>query len=279
MLFPCRKPEVRLLKNTAAGVIFSVKSGKGFLRQCVTYDPHPYGLIRSLCWQDVPLIRFWSEADCPTCAEFVYSGFADNEQGAARFLSALENWNRPWSGMTDAFATLTPLFSCLADGYYLLEDRELYPTDGNGHFFWAATDHSSIIQQPLPSGIRNIALSVTPRPAFFYPASRHHILILSVRRFIAINRTPALWPGISLIPIYAFYSTDTIKPLPPRWKVDRSKPWCSARQLVLMMSSKPWYFRAGNFCTKQSCNTASQNSPRGKNCRPAHGIVSALIST
>ncbi|HBA1316332.1 TPA: hypothetical protein J8W21_001373 [Escherichia coli] len=143
MFSPFRKPEVRLLKNTAAGVIFSVKSGKGFLRQCVIYDPHSHGLIHSLCWQDVPLIRFWSEAGCPTCAEFVYSGFAEDEQGAARFLSALENWNRPWSGITDAFAALTPLFSCMADGYYLLEDRELYSTDGNGHFFWAATDHSS----------------------------------------------------------------------------------------------------------------------------------------
>lgn len=135
MFSPFRKPEVRLLKNTAAGVIFSVKSGKGFLRQCVIYDPHSHGLIHSLCWQDVPLIRFWSEAGCPTCAEFVYSGFAEDEQGAARFLSALENWNRPRSGITDAFAALTPPFSCMADGYYLLEDRELYPTDGNGHFF------------------------------------------------------------------------------------------------------------------------------------------------
>lgn len=135
-MFPLfRKPEVRLLKQTPAGVIFSVRSGKGFLRRCVIHKPHSYGLIHSLCWQDVPLIRFWSETGCPTCAEFVYSGFADDEQGAAQFLSALENWNRPWSGMADAFAALTPLFSCLADGYYLLEDRELYPTDGNGHFF------------------------------------------------------------------------------------------------------------------------------------------------
>ncbi len=110
-----------------------------------------------------------------------------------------------------------------------------------------------VIRQPLPSGILNIALSVTPRPAFFYPASRHHILILSVRRFIAINRTPALWPGISLIPISAFCSTDTIRLLPPRWKGDRSKHWCSARQPILMMSNKPWYFLAGNVCTKQSC--------------------------
>ena len=75
-MFPLfRKPEVRLLKQTPAGVIFSVRSGKGFLRRCVIHEPHSYGLIHSLCWQDVPLIRFWSETGCPTCAEFVYSGF------------------------------------------------------------------------------------------------------------------------------------------------------------------------------------------------------------
>lgn len=160
-----------------------MKSGKGFLRQCVIYDPHSHGLIHSLCWQDVPLIRFWSEAGCPTCAEFVYSGFAEDEQGAARFLSA-----------------------------------------------------------------RKLEL-------------------------------PVVWPGISLIPISAFYSTDTIRLLPPRWKGDRSKHWCSARQPILMMSNKPWYFLAGNVCTKQSCNTTYQNSPRAKHYRPAHGRVSALIST
>ncbi len=181
---PFRKPEVRLLKNTAAGVIFSVKSGKGFLRQCVIYDPHSHGLIHSLCWQDVPLIRFWSEAGCPTCAEFVYSGFAEDEQVEARF----------------SFCS------------------------------------------------RKLEL-------------------------------PVVWPRISLIPISAFYSTDTIRLLPPRWKGYCSKHWCSARQPILMMSNKPWYFLVGNVCTKQSCNTTYQNSPRAKHYRPAHGRVSALIST
>ena len=141
---------------------------------------YPFALLARMS----PLIRFWSEAGCPTCAEFVYSGFAEDEQGAARFLSALENWNRPRSGL------------------------------------------------------------VSP-----------------------------------LIPISAFCSTDTIRLLPPRWKGDHSKHWCSARQPILMMSNKPWYFLAGNVCTKQSCNTTYQNSPRAKHYRPTHGRVSALIST
>lgn len=184
------------------------------------HKPHSYGLIHSLCWQDVPLIRFWSETGCPTCAEFVYSGFADDEQGAAQFLSALENWNRPWSGMADAFAALTPLFSCLADGYYLLEDRELYPTDGNGHFFWAATDHSSSNPATVAVWDPEYGYFCDTAPCFLLPGQPPSHLILSVRRFIVINRTPALWPGILLIPISAFCSTGTIKPLPPRWKGD-----------------------------------------------------------
>lgn len=243
------------------------------------YDPHSHGLIHSLCWQDVPLIRFWSEAGCPTCAEFVYSGFAEDEQGAARFLSALENWNRPWSGITDAFAALTPLFSCMADGYYLLEDRELYPTDGNGHFFWAATDHSSSNPATVAVWDPEYCSFSDTAPCFLLPSQPPSHFNPERATFIAINRTPALWPGISLIPISAFCSTDTIRLLPPRWKGDRSKHWCSARQPILMMSNKPWYFLAGNVCTKQSCNTTYQNSPRAKHYRPAHGRVSALIST
>ena len=73
MLFPFRKPEVRLLKNTAAGVIFSVKSGIGFLRQCVIYDPLSHGLIHSLCWHGCPvntfLVRGWLPYLCGICLQ------------------------------------------------------------------------------------------------------------------------------------------------------------------------------------------------------------------
>ncbi len=50
-------------------------------------------------------------------------------------------------GLNEAFTALTPLFSLFADGYYRLEERELYPTDGNGHFFWAVGNE----KQPNPA--------------------------------------------------------------------------------------------------------------------------------
>lgn len=135
-----------------------------------------------------------------------------------------------------------------------------------------------VIRQPLPSGILNIALSVTPRPAFFYPASRHHILILSVRRFIAINRTPALWlvsPDSYLCVLLDGHHKATAAALEGR----------PLKTLVLSTAThfndeqQTLVFPGGNVCTKQSCNTTYQNSPRAKHYRPAHGRVSALIST
>ncbi|MGT8960728.1 hypothetical protein ACVV4I_25880 [Escherichia coli] len=147
------------------------------------YDPHSHGLIHSLCWQDVPLIRFWSEAGCPTCAEFVYSGFAEDEQGAARFLSALENWNCPWSGLVSPDSYLCVLL----DGHH-----------------------------------KATAAALEGRPL--------KTLVLSTATHFNDEQQTLVFPG-------------------------------------------------GNVCTKQSCNTTYQNSPRAKHYRPAHGRVSALIST
>lgn len=137
MFFRKKKPAIHLIKQSATSVIFSVNAGKALLRQSVIHDPDSEAGIHMLSWQGKPLIRFFTESWCPTCAEFVYAGFANDKEGAAQFLSALDLWNQPCTEITDAYTALTPLFSLLADGYYRLEERELYPTDGNGHFFWA----------------------------------------------------------------------------------------------------------------------------------------------
>lgn len=144
MSFCLPLPEVRQLKHVAGGIIFVVKSGKSLLRTCVVYDPNSDACIHTLAWRNSPLIRFWSESGCPTCEEFVYDGFANDKDGAAQFLSSMETWNSPYSNINDSFAALTPLFSLFADGYYMLEERDLYPTDGNGQFFWCVNNEKTL---------------------------------------------------------------------------------------------------------------------------------------
>ncbi len=91
---------------------------------------------------------------------------------------------------------------------------------------------------------------------------------------------PRSGSGISLIPISAFCSTDTIRLLPPRWKGDRSKHRCSARQPILMMSNKPLVFPGGGMSAQNRAATPHTKTHRvQKHYRPTHGRVSALIST
>ncbi|MBA3110923.1 hypothetical protein CBX57_005885 [Salmonella enterica] len=145
------KPEIRRLKQDATHITFAVRNGKALLRPCVIHDPNSEACIHTLSWQGSPLIRFFNETFCPTCAEFVYAGFAGDNEGAAQFLSSLIEWNSPEAGLNDAFDALMPLFSLFADGYYRLEERELYPTDGNGQFFWAVDNEKK--QNPATTGL------------------------------------------------------------------------------------------------------------------------------
>ncbi|ECG1595716.1 hypothetical protein DU121_08765 [Salmonella enterica subsp. salamae] len=151
MLFRTKKSEVSLIKNNTTRVVFSVRNGKALLRPGIIHDPNSDAGIHTLSWHGSPLMRFFSESWCPTCAEFVYAGFSNDDEGAAQFLSSLAEWNRPRVGLNEAFTALTPLFSLCADGYYRLEERELYPTDGNGHFFWSVDNEKQL--NPATAGL------------------------------------------------------------------------------------------------------------------------------
>ncbi len=136
MAFWWQKTDVTLIKNTPAGLIFAVRHGKGLLRE--KWGP---GLC-ALTWQGVPLINLWPD-ECPTCAGMVSAGFGSDSEGAARFISAMNQWNQPFQDLPTTFSHLEPLLTLLPSGYYTLEDRELYPVDGNGHFFWSVGTQKS----------------------------------------------------------------------------------------------------------------------------------------
>lgn len=187
----------------------------------------------------------------------------------------LENWNRPWSGITDAFAALTPLFTCMADGYYLLEDRELYPTDGNGHFFWAATDHSSSNPRTVAVWDPEYCSFSDTAPCFLLPGQPPSHFNPERATFYRDKPDARALAWYLPIPISAFCSTDTIRLLPPRAGRATAQNTVLSTATHFNDEQQTLVFPGvGNVCTKQSCNTTYQNSPRAKHYRPAHGRVS-----
>lgn len=161
MPFWSPKTEVKCVKHQPEGLIFAVRHGKGLLQeqwapgQCV------------LTWQDAPLITLWPD-ECPTCAGMVSAGSGENGAKAAEFIPAMAQWNTPFHDLPTSLSHLEPLLAMLPSGYYSLEDRQLYPTDGNGHFFWSLTARKQV--NPATVSIMDREMRYyTPGPLYLLP--------------------------------------------------------------------------------------------------------------
>ncbi len=159
MFWRNNRPEISLLQHDVAHITFSVRNGKALLRPSVIHDPDSDAGIHTLSWHGSPLIRFYTEAWCPTCAEFVYAGFSNDDEGAAEFLSSLAEWNQPGVGLNEAFTALTPLF--------------------------------------ILCGLLTWTITTSPaNPVFYCQASPHRDLTHNAPGIIAISQRATRWPGI-----------------------------------------------------------------------------------
>jgi len=62
-----------------------------------------------------------------------------------------------------------PLLGLLEDGFYVLADCEVFPSDGNGHFFWNVPNEPT--ENPITSRVlTDEYYSVEGIPAFLYPS-------------------------------------------------------------------------------------------------------------
>ncbi|MGL4656300.1 MAG: cytoplasmic protein [Sarcina sp.] len=115
------------------GIIFRVKDGKGILRVEIVEDENGY---RRVCCTlgGSPLIMYDNEY-CPTCSVMVQ--LAEGREAVDEdILEILSNMNTVIS-LYDGFEKLKPILSLLSDGYYILNDSDMIPTDGFGNLFWS----------------------------------------------------------------------------------------------------------------------------------------------
>lgn len=117
------------------GIIFNVKNGKGLLYHA--YGSYENKGLYALTYDGVPLIKFLSdEYFCPTCEKLVAAGYGLNMVEDNTLKEMRELFNVPYVSLEESFVNLKPLLGLLRTGYYALIDTELFPSDGNGNFFW-----------------------------------------------------------------------------------------------------------------------------------------------
>lgn len=122
----------------AAGVLVHVKNGKGMLRE--VYGEDNGKCFMSLLMGNKPLIQFQANEDyyCPTCEKIIRAGYGLDSKEWAEQVKKQRKELVQTNSLSQEIEQLYPLLNLLKEGYYVVVDTELYPTDGNGHLFWEA---------------------------------------------------------------------------------------------------------------------------------------------
>ena len=142
--------EIIPVKDFDNGLVFYVKNGKGLLR--AKYGSAGGKGLCALVFDGVPLIKFHGdEYLCPTCEKFVSAGYGLNMCENKELEELGEIINAPFVNIKKSFDDLKPLLGLLPTGYYTFSDEELFPTDGQGNFFWNVSNDPALNQATCPA--------------------------------------------------------------------------------------------------------------------------------
>lgn len=134
-VFAKAKIDIVHIKDFPGGLVFYVENGKGLLR--LKQGVSGGNEFCFLVFDDVPLMKFHGdEYICPTCEQFISAGYGLGMSQNKAIEELGDVFNAPFVSVKKSFDDLKPLFGLLPTGYYSLSDEELFPTDGQGNFFW-----------------------------------------------------------------------------------------------------------------------------------------------
>lgn len=162
------KIQITPVKKTDEGVIIRIQNGKASLRgEFRAYKDR--GML-SLSLNGVPLVKFHGDVYfCPTCEKLVSAGYGLNTCDNGLFFKLSDALNSPFESIEVSLETLKPLLGLLQDGYYLIADMELFPTDGNDSFFWNVTNTEKLNPASGPTHDRMSSCWGTPTPKYVLP--------------------------------------------------------------------------------------------------------------
>lgn len=118
-----------------------VKHGQGRFKDGVNHLGPPDGglLYRSVSLDGKPLVQM---RDTEHPGAYGYgklapgAGLEHLDCAEMRQIDEAFRCGKPYGGFADAFEKLKPLFSLMNDGYYILADTLMCPTDGGNKIFW-----------------------------------------------------------------------------------------------------------------------------------------------
>ncbi|MEE1218468.1 MAG: hypothetical protein U0L20_00935 [Ruminococcus sp.] len=156
-------------------VLICVKNGKGTLIHKISEDDE-YMHYSQLLLNDKPIIQA-KYPICPTCAGMLATGYGIENINSEELIKARECMNSEYKGIMNSAESLKPLLGLLTDGYYVLADVKLYPSDGQGNFFYSVpnelTHNEAFCSEYYDL---NFMCSLEGFPAYIYPTQSSELI-------------------------------------------------------------------------------------------------------
>ena len=80
---------------------------------------------------------------CPTCSALLARGYGIEKIDCPELQFIRDKINEEYKGLRTAIRNITPILELLDDGFYIIADAKLYPTDGTDHYFANVPDKLS----------------------------------------------------------------------------------------------------------------------------------------
>lgn len=114
---------------------------------------------------------------CPTCSALLARGYGIDNIDCPEIKSIRDRINSEFNGINNAIDALTPLIELLDDGFYVIADAKLSPTDGTNHYFANVPDSFSRILATCDEYYNHEFLTTAGGfPAYLYPTQSNTAL-------------------------------------------------------------------------------------------------------
>ena len=175
-----KKPSVQVCQSVDTApyfwcneaVLIEVKNGRSALRWVRQKDyDNDYMYLSALMLKDRPILQA-TLPECPTCEGLLATGYGIEKIDCSELKEIADKINMPYEGINQAVSNISAILGLLQDGTYVIADCNVFPTDGNGNFFWDVP--SELTSAPITAGcltyIDDECNYTGGVPAFLYPS-------------------------------------------------------------------------------------------------------------
>ncbi|MDE5883941.1 MAG: hypothetical protein K2H29_02510 [Oscillospiraceae bacterium] len=157
-------------------VLVRVIGGKSALTKIDSDDTDDYTVKSVLLLNGKPIVQ-GEYPICPTCSALLARGYGIEKTNCEELQMIRKKINSAYVDLQTSVRNIEPILDLLDDGYYIIADAEIYPTDGSNHFFANVPDKLCHIEASCSTYYNSDFLTaVDGFPAFLYPTQSNAVL-------------------------------------------------------------------------------------------------------